>query len=305
MTRAIFLNDDLKKSFLVTNPNMSHIEHKMIQFNGGEPHIKISDDLVSIRKDSTDIVFITKLTSPKEVLELAIAVDAIERAGLSGSKFHLYLGYLPGSRQDRVCENGEALTCSVYARMINTLTFWSSVQFIDSHSNVMPALLNNSIPIDNKHFVDVAIEELDLEDFTLISPDAGASPKIIKLAQHINTSKDIKVDVVRADKLRDTTNGQILETLVFADDLTGKDCVIVDDICDGGRTFIELAKVLRNKGARNVILIVTHGIFSKGYDVVLEHVDQIVTTNSFADLTDDTNGSVTVIGLNPEFYTYK
>ena len=192
--------------------------------------------------------------------------------------------------------------------MLNEIYDWGSIQYIDAHSDVMPALLGGR-NIDNKRFVDNAIKELDLDDFTIISPDAGANKKVLSLAQHINNklymhvnSGNIDVDVVRADKVRDTTNGAILETIVFAESLVGKDCVIVDDICDGGRTFIELAKVLKEKGARNVILMVTHGIFSKGYDVVLEHVDQVVTTNSFANLSDDNGDSITVIGLDMSYY---
>ena len=54
----------------------------------------------------------------------------------------------------------------------------------------------------------------------------------------------------------------------------------VDDICDGGRTFIELGKVLRAKGASKLVLSVTHGIFSRGPALVFEMFDAIYTTDS-------------------------
>jgi ribose-phosphate pyrophosphokinase len=56
-------------------------------------------------------------------------------------------------------------------------------------------------------------------------------------------------------------------------------CLIVDDICDGGATFVALARKLREAGAIEVSLFVTHGIFSKGKD--LEGIDNIYTTGSF------------------------
>ena len=62
----------------------------------------------------------------------------------------------------------------------------------------------------------------------------------------------------------------------------GKNCLIVDDICDGGRTFTDLAKKLNDKGAKELYLFVSHGIFSKGYDELLGHFNVIGTTNSFS-----------------------
>ena len=70
--------------------------------------------------------------------------------------------------------------------------------------------------------------------------------------------------------------------MVHADDLTGKYAVIIDDICDGGGTFIPIAKELKAKGCRKVVLYVTHGAFTKGTQVLFENgIDEIFTTNSF------------------------
>ena len=79
-----------------------------------------------------------------------------------------------------------------------------------------------------------------------------------------------------------TATGNITKTTVLHDDFGGKDCVIVDDICDGGRTFIELAKVLKERGAGKIGLFVTHGIFSQGVGVLFDNgIDFIYTTDSF------------------------
>lgn len=301
MYKILILNDDLKKSFRNDLLGYEEIEYEKFVFSGGESHIKIKGDLKAF-VETKHILIATKLKTAQDIVDLAIAADALENLG-SGAGMHLLLGYLPGARQDRICVPGEALSARVYANMLENIHDWDSIQYIDAHSDVMPALLGGR-SISNFKFVEKALEEIDLVDFTLVSPDAGANKKVLSLAQHL-IQKGSEIEVVRADKKRDLSNGNILETLVFADDLTGQDCVIVDDICDGGRTFIELAKVLRAKGARNVILIVTHGIFSKGFGVVLEHVDQIVTSNSFADLDRQSDYEVTVIGLDGSFYDSK
>lgn len=121
-------------------------------------------------------------------------------------------------------------------------------------------------------------------NFFLISPDAGSNKKIFDLAKSINYTGEI----IRCDKLRDISTGKIIETIVYKDDLKGRDVIIVDDICDGGNTFIQLAKVLKQKNAGKIYLVVTHGIFSAGFDGLGEYFDGIYCTNSVKDVRDGT-----------------
>lgn len=80
-----------------------------------------------------------------------------------------------------------------------------------------------------------------------------------------------------------TGDGKI--SMVFAGDLlTGKHCLIVDDLCDGGATFLALATKLREYGAEKVYLYVTHGIFSKKYEELKKVIDHIYCTNSVRDI---------------------
>jgi ribose-phosphate pyrophosphokinase len=119
-------------------------------------------------------------------------------------------------------------------------------------------------------------------NFYLISPDAGSNKKIYDLAKSIGYTNEI----IRCDKLRDIPTGQIIETIVYKDDLDGKDAIIVDDICDGGKTFIELAKVLKQKNVGKIYLVITHGIFSQGFEGLASYVSGIYTTNSVKDIED-------------------
>ena len=81
--------------------------------------------------------------------------------------------------------------------------------------------------------------------------------------------------IIRADKIRDTMTGALSGFEVYADDLTGKDVVILDDLCDGGGTFIGLAKKLREKGAAKITLYVTHGMFTKGVKDLLIYIEEV------------------------------
>ena len=69
--------------------------------------------------------------------------------------------------------------------------------------------------------------------------------------------------------------------------MEGSDILIVDDICDGGRTFIGLAEELKKKNAGDLYLFVTHGIFSQGFSELKKHFKKIFSTNSFNDFNQD------------------
>ena len=301
MNYLFVLDDDLTKSYLNTTSKEKMIEYSYMKFSGGEPHITIKN----LRKydNAENVVFVAKIKNGDDLLKLAAAVDAFDHLG-TGAAHHLEIAYYPGGRQDRVCNPGEAFTAKVYANLINKMTNWDSIQVLDQHSDVTSAVLDNAVHNNNHWFVCNALNVIDLHRGTIVSPDAGANKKIYDLAKYLNNhEEDFNFNVIRADKLRDLKTGNIIETTVYAEDLSGQECIIIDDICDGGRTFIELAKVLKAKGAKNVVLLVTHGIFSKGFGPVLEEVDQIVTTNSFMESWRDDNDRVIVLGINEDYFT--
>ena len=164
------------------------------------------------------------------------------------------------------------------ASFINNLEF-AKVTIWDAHSEVSPALLNRVVNVPQIKLLercDELSQRLSTGELTLISPDAGASKKTIKIAETFNGEPE----VIQAQKMRNLKTGEIIKTEILGD-VEGKKVLIADDICDGGRTFIELAKVLRSKGAVEVSLFITHGIFSKGLEVFEGLIDAIYTTDSF------------------------
>ncbi|UUZ75448.1 hypothetical protein LP414_27415 [Polaromonas sp. P1(28)-13] len=102
----------------------------------------------------------------------------------------------------------------------------------------------------------------------------SANKKVLNFAQ-VHGFKD----VVRADKTRDTLTGKITGTAVYSQDVGNRDFLILDDICDGGRTFLELAKELRKLTTGKLYLYVSHGIFSQGCLHLARHFERIYVAN--------------------------
>lgn len=252
------------------------IEFQSFLFSGGEPHIKIKADF-----DLSKAVTVThRLNSFYDVGLLCLAADALRRVGAKLGE--LYIPYFPAARQDRVMVKGEPLSVKVYADIINALGF-EKVIVLDAHSEVTPALLNNCEAVPNHKFIAQVVAKIgSLENLILISPDGGALKKIYKVAEFLGGAQ-----VVECSKSRDVKTGALTGFKVYADDLGGKICLIVDDICDAGGTFMGLAGELKNKNAGALYLAVTHGIFSKGFDDLAKVFAGVFATNSVKNMSHD------------------
>ena len=223
---------------------------------------------------------VARLKNSNDILRLLNVVDALRR--FDPTPIRLFMPYLPYSRQDRVCNDGESFALGVFVKLINSMGF-EKVTIADPHSDVSTAIIDNVNVLSQIDIIgkfDAFTKRVMQRDVIFIAPDAGSNKKISKLAGYFSHT-----DFLRADKLRDLATGNIKETIVYADKLDGQTVIIVDDICDGGRTFIELAKVLKKKGAAKVVLFVTHGIFSKGSKPLFaDGIDEIYTTDSYDDV---------------------
>jgi ribose-phosphate pyrophosphokinase len=215
-----------------------------------------------------------RLRNSDDIMKLLMTTDACRRLG--ASDIHLFLPYLPYARQDRVCNDGEALSLKVFADLLN-LQNYASVTMFDVHSDVSPMAVLNSRTINNHKFVQQVLQ--DKHDYVIVSPDAGASKKVSKVALAIGYTER----PVQCSKYR-VSGGTIESVDISVNDFGGKDVFIIDDICDGGATFTKLATELKKRNAGMVSLIVSHGIFSKGLTVLKEGgLDHVYTTDSFKD----------------------
>lgn len=236
------------------------IPHEKFVFSGGEVQVKVSDDLVNLPKAFN---IKAQLTNSDDFFELSLVVDAIRRMYGKHTKLYLTLPYVPYARQDRAMTRGESLALKVFCDFLNSLNFdW--VEVWDVHSDVALALINN---VENKP-VEQIVGEFVRGNY-IVAPDAGSLKKVSKVARMFSCP------MVRADKTRSVIDGSITGTVVYSESIGDKDFLIVDDICDGGRTFIELAKELRKLTTGKIKLYVTHGIFSQGLNVFNDIIDEI------------------------------
>lgn len=263
----------------------SNIKYKISQFPDGQQTIDLTE-WSDITQYTDAIQINTRLNSFKDLELLICATQALRN--LTNREIVLYVPYFLGSRSDRkFAEGGVNYLKQVICPIINSLNF-ESVCVLDPHSDVLEACLNNYEKVDNHMLVKYALEDLGafetsdtLNRFCLVSPDAGAYKKIFDVAQKSGIQK-----VITATKVRDLKTGKIHHTEVpTLDQHNDIKYVIVDDICDGGRTFVEIAKAMKDsRPSAKIYLVVTHGIFSAGYDQIGDYFDQVYTTNSYKDI---------------------
>lgn len=275
----------------LVNPEKSQIKYKISQFPDGQQTIDLIDwNDLAIYDDAVKIS--SRLNSFKD-LELIICATAAIRNIKPNREIALYVPYFMGARSDRkFVDGGVNYLKQVICPIINSLNFVTVIT-LDPHSDVLEACLNNYEKTDNHTVVKYALTDIDnkrdaQERICLVSPDAGAYKKIFDVAKKFEIQ-----NIVTANKVRDMRTGKILKTeLPNLPGLVGDDMqyVIIDDICDGGRTFNELAKAIREQRAdAKIYLVVTHGIFSAGFAELTRHFEHIYTTNSHRDIADDEN----------------
>jgi ribose-phosphate pyrophosphokinase len=259
-------------------------------FPGGEVGVDINN-LSQVDGMHAERVYVyAQLQNSDDVMALLMATDAL-RMEFPLAKFMLDLPYIPYARQDRVCNAGEALSIKVFGRLINSLKY-DMVQVTDPHSAVSLACIDNvSVRDQYSVFGDI---KLSFNDVTIVAPDQGATKKCEEFAKKVGAA-----GVITCSKTRNLADGKIIGMTVDGPgDMSHLNLLVLDDICDGGRTFIELALLLEARNPKTLELAVTHGIFSKGVDVVSNHYDHIYTTNSFRnDLKSEFKDTLTVIDL--------
>lgn len=239
------------------------------RFNGGEVHLRVTD--------YPEQVVVTDYTMDG-FMALCQYAEVARRGGVYD--LDVIYPYFPYARQDRIMEENEPFSLKVFTDMLNAQMF-RSVTIWDPHSDVAPALIDRCHVISQDKIIGRCVPDEILEASAPVSPDAGAFKKVAKLVIDPST-------ISIGTKTRSAT-GEIAHAGVQLGDIgeDQKHFLIVDDICDGGRTFIALAQSLKDKGAESVYLYVTHGIFSHGTEKLKRYLDGIYTTNSFTGHDED------------------
>lgn len=276
--------------FVVTDQDRK-IPVTVTRFPSGEVNVKLEIAPGSQMPMKHGVQVLVQGYEPNTLFILACIKNALEDMFLRSNlraEVTLVMPYVPNARYDRHMVDGDSFGLQVFASMLNGLKF-DRVLVVDPHSAQTPALIKNCVQIP-QHILMLDIFNMYKPDFDfLVAPDDGASKKIYKLAQAMNKP------VIMMSKVRDPIDGKItgIKQLDQFPDTGSKNCLIVDDICDGGRTFIEAAKVLKANGAGDVSLAVSHGIFSQGINNLLDNgIEHVYSTDSFDEWTSQPGLSV-------------
>jgi ribose-phosphate pyrophosphokinase len=196
-------------------------------------------------------------------MELLLMIDAARRA--SANKIIVVMPYYGYARQDRKDRPRVAIGAKLVANML-VAAGADRVITMDLHAPQIQGYFD--IPVDHLDSSAVFIPyitQLRLENLTFAAPDVGATNRIREIASYF------EAEMVICDKHRKRANE--IASMVVIGDVTDRDIVIIDDICDTAGTLKKAAALLKEKGARSVRALITHPVLSgKAYQNIEESV---------------------------------
>ena len=216
-----------------------------------------------------------------EMFTIMSLVDIIKRNRCG--KIYLDMPYLPNARMDRIKADYENFALKVFANWINSLGF-DRIFVENVHSNVSNALVNNivdSLPEDD-------IDEIVANNYkfdVIFFPDEGAC----KRYKDMNIIKELGLPIAFGIKNRDWKTGEIIGLDVMGADVRDKNVLIIDDICSKGYTFYHSGRKLRELGASDVRLYITHceDNIKNGLILNTDVISKVYTTDSICHIEDE------------------
>ena len=254
------------KTLNLAYPEKSDIKYRVDKFPDGQQQVVINriwfdgktDESLDRHISKFSIQIKARLNTFTDLELIICATKSLRNLGVK--EIHLYTPYFLGARSDRQFESGSNnYLKDIICPIINSLEF-DSVTVLDPHSDVLEACLNNFKKENNGRLVTFALDSLYGNYSTLkrlehrhilVSPDAGASKKIYKIAEKIG----YKGEIITCSKSRDE-QGKLNKVEIpglLKDSINKQDIIIIDDICDGGATFINITKAFKDRGCKSKI----------------------------------------------------
>lgn len=269
----------MSKKFTIDMPKDNGIYYKSFRYPAGEIQTRLTKLGIETLQHSDEFEIITH--DVPDLMEIAQLVDAINKIKYLNDR-RLFLQYLPYGRADRRFQEGDSYGLQVFFQLLGMVDL-TSVWTFDAHNEekaIRLALLYGIKLVNMKPTHDL-VDQIQpclnrmrktsghgFEVMALISPDEGA-------AKRYDLSKyGLKTFI--GEKKRDPKTGALSGFHIGPDIIGASAALIVDDICDGGGTFIGLAEEIRKINPNIKLgLYVSHGIFSKGLEVLEKQFDWI------------------------------
>ena len=223
---------------------------EVTRFADGEIYVEINEN---VRGVNCFVVQPTCAPANDNLMELLVMIDALKRA--SAGSIVAVIPYFGYARQDRKSKPRTPISARLVADLL-TAAGVERVLSIDLHAGQIQGFFN--IPVDHLYGMPVLLEPLkqriDVANAVVVSPDAGGVERARAYSKRLGTSLAI------IDKRRPAPN--VSEVVNIIGDVKGRDAIIVDDMIDTAGTVCAAAQAIKDKGARNVFAVASHGVLS-------------------------------------------
>ncbi len=232
--------------------NVGLVDARVERFNDQEIFVEVYEN---VRGEDMFIIQPTSNPANDNLMELLIIADALRRS--SAQRITAVIPYFGYARQDRRTKARTPISAKLVANLIAQSGI-ERVLTMDLHAAQIQGFFD--IPVDNLYASPIFALDIkhhfkgQMDDLMIVSPDVGGVARARELAQRIGAPLSI------VDKRREKP-GVVAEMTVIGD-VTGKKCIIVDDICDTAGTLCKAAEVLMEHGATEVHSYITHGVLS-------------------------------------------
>ena len=242
------------------------------RFSDGEVSVEI---LEHVRGKDIFVLQSTCLPANDNLMEILLIVDSLRRS--SAGRITAAIPYFGYARQDRRVRSSRVpISAKVVANMLES-TGVNRILTMDLHSDQIQGFFD--IPVDNIYATPIMLGEICKNEFKspiVVSPDVGGVVRARAFAKELNT------DLAIIDKRRSKAN--VSEVMTVLGDVSGRTCLIMDDVVDTAGTLIRAADALKNKGALAVIAYCTHPVLSGDAVNRIEKssLDQLVVTDTIS-----------------------
>ncbi|MBK8198271.1 MAG: ribose-phosphate pyrophosphokinase [Acidobacteria bacterium] len=227
----------------------------------------------NVRGEDVFVIQSTSYPANDNLMQLLIMMDALRRA--SARRITAVIPYFGYARQDRKTDGRTPISAKLVANLISTAGA-DRVLTVDLHAGQIQGFFD--IPTDNLFggpvMIDDIKERFGRDKMVMVSPDVGGVVRARALANKLNA------DLAIVDKRRPEAGKS--EVMNIIGDVSGKRCIMLDDICDSGGTLANAAAALKEQGATSVSAYVTHGVLSGNAVQRIEKsvLDELVMTDT-------------------------
>ena len=242
-------NLELSKK-IAQNLKLKLVNSNIKRFADGEIYVEINEN---IRGNSIFVIQSISTPANDNLMELLICIDALRRS--SAKNITAVIPYFGYARQDRKVVPRTAISAKLVSNLITNAGAHRIVT-VDLHAGQIQGFFD--IPVDNLFSTPIFSKHIKKyisnKNIICVAPDVGGVERARALGQKLN------VGLAIVDKRRSAPGKSQVMNIIG--NVKGKNCLLVDDIIDSGGTIVNAAKVLKEKGAKDVYVYVTHGVLS-------------------------------------------